>query len=347
MQPSSAYLTTAFFLSFCILAAVARDPQLVRTGPGQRVEPRRAAAFRIENGRIVLTSDWTSFDHAGPRGGPFYYAYDCFESDSRVPATLVPSDNSPGCQSGTSEPGDRWQLDGFNNPFVSADLTTAPYARGVICEAVVHAWSWKVGAAEPDSDGDGRPDSPCFIAISTFESMDTAGCSDDGSTAIDGVIYDFSPLNSSDPYYYLALDLSGTGLFHTMPSDGVGGYQLLYFIGTEDGDPLILPEGIDSITQRGVAVQPMLWGTGDAEPLFDGRVGSQDEWQFDDINFDAEHQIPGECATYDFGVCPNPLGAMTGFLFQTQFPPCLCAGDLDEDGVVTLNDLTHLLIFFG
>jgi hypothetical protein len=322
------------------------QPQLIRTGPGQRVEPLRAAAFRIENGRVVLTSNWIDLSGATLRG-TFQYAYDCFESDSTEPATLVPWDNDPGCRAGgLPNPGDRWHFTlGFNNPFVSADLVT-PFA-GTACEGVVHAWDWKVGAAEPDHNGDGQPDAQCFLALSTFETMDTFGCSDDGSTEIDGVIYDFGSLNSAASYYFAAIDLRGSGLFHTMPADGAGGYQVFYFKALLDFPPYVdIPGGINSITQLGVAVQPMLWGTGDAEPVDDGRTGTQDAREFDDVYPpDGVHAVPVECVDYAFGVCPNPLGAMTGFLYAGP-PPC-CPGDIDGTGIVDIADLGLLLAFFG
>jgi hypothetical protein len=342
MQCPIGKLAPAFALLFCTLNADARDPQLIRTGPGQRIEPRRAASFTIENGQVVLTSDWIALDGARPRA-QFQYVYDCFESDTTDIESLVPWDNSPGCQA-TVPPGTRWQLPrGLNNSFVAADLTTP--AAGAFCEGLVHAWNWTVGAAEPDRDGDGLPDAYCYLAVQQFEDMDTSGCSDDGSSFIDGIIYDTGLLASSVTYYYFAVNLSGTGLWHSMPADGVGGYQLAYIIRFPPGGSFPeLAGGIDD-TQQGVSAQPMLWGTADAEPVNDGRAGSQNAWQFDDMHPSDGIHDADECINYAWSTCPTPLGAMTGFLVLV--PPCPCRGDANGDGRVDIGDLVLLLSSFG
>ena len=316
-------------------------PPLELVGPAQRVEPVRVAKVRLRGDHFELMSDWTSY---GPmqRGFCLRYTYDCFESDSTDVLTLRPTDTSPGCNPPDS-PDHRWRFaDEFNNPFVSADMTMG---SGLV-DGFLHAWSWTVGAAEADSDGDNRPDSPCFLLLAIYDSMDTTGCTDDGSSFLDALIFDFSPLPSSQEYYFAAIDLDRLSVQLLPPPDRVGGYQLFYSLSSDPSDP-ILPEGIDSLTQLGVAVQPMLWGTADAEPINDGRIGTQNAGQFDDVNpTDGQHQLANECIDYHLGACPEPLGAMTGFLslMQVNCRPC---GDLNFDGQVDLSDLTMLLGSFG
>jgi hypothetical protein len=243
--------------------------------------------------------------------------------------------------------GNRWYFgNSYNNPFVSADLTTGPGGAGRICEGVVHAWSWTVGTLEPDHDGDSFPDARCFIAIQTFETMDTLQCTDDGSGPLDGIVVDLGYLPSAENViYFFALDLTSIAVNLPMPADGVGGYQIRYFIDVPPtGDPVPTP-GIDD-TDHGVNAQPMLWGTADSEPIHDGRIGFQNAQQFDDdAPSDGVHDLALECYDYHFGVCPDPLAACTGFLFVGA--DCPCSGDFNADRVVTKEDLTTLLANFG
>lgn len=338
----------SFTLSICASADDDRIPRLQAVGGGERIEPLAVARCRFAGGKLTLLGDWMT-PAVNLRGPQFVYAYDCFESDSTDLATLAPTDNPPpgGCT--TQIPaGQRWFFGpAYNNPFVSADLTTSVGGAGRLCEGVVHSWYWRVGDNEPDHDGDGLPDARCFIMFQTFETMDTLRCRDDGSDLLDGLIVDLGFRPTPEFLYYVALDLSTIAVTLPMPADGVGGYQIRYFIDVPPkGDPVLAP-GINVATQLGVNAQPMLWGTSDAEPIFDNRAGFQNANQFDDDQpSDGFHNLALECYEYHFGVCPDPLGASTGFLYRTD-ADCPCPADLDADGVVGTGDLTILLTEFG
>lgn len=344
-------------LSVVAVAAVlpslahAGSPRILPLQPlsnARHVMPSRAASYAVMDGRMVLTSDWVQLNGATTRD-LYTCAWDCIELDMTGGILGWPTDNMPGCRQ--QDAGRRWYFGmEFSNPFVSADIHDA--VPGAVCEGVGHAWYIDVGDNEPDTDGDGLADSPLFIAIQQFEDMDVAGCADDGSNFIDGVIYDFSG-TAWDPsfYHYIGLNLNGTGLFHTMPADGIGGYQVIYGIAF---DPITfditLPTPIDPVTLLGVNIQPMLWGTGANEGAWaqDGRCGVDVDGQFDDhAPIDGVHDLVLECYSYLFGVCPDPLAAMTGFYLKDVTEPCRCAGDFDYDGIVGVADLAILLSVYG
>ena len=322
-------------------AALAQQTPALQQATGRQVQPARAASYVIQNGRIVLTSDWVPLNNATPR--EFYHvaAFDAAEHENINGVLGPPTDNSPGC-SEFIEPGARWFFGAkYNNPFVSADMRTGPRGAGAACEGLSFSWFAQFGAAETDPQ--------LFIGIQTFENMDVAGCTDDGSGPIDGVIYDVSEL-SPDPeflYYWMNVSLNGTSLAHTMPADGIGGYQIIFGTGfdPETGE-FIIPTGIDPVTQRGAVVQPMLWGTGDNEIPFDGRRGHDIDGQFDDdAPNDGNHDPALECYSYLFGVCPDPLCPSIAFWMKDD--PTACECDLDGNRVVTTDDLAIFLGSFG
>jgi hypothetical protein len=328
---------------------------LQQLGNARHVMPSRAASYTIVDGRMVLTSGWVQLNGSTTRD-IYTCAYDCIELDTTGGILGAPTDqaNPPGplgCPDATIANGSRWFFGtGYNNPFISSDINNA--AAGAACEGVGQAWFINVGTAEPDNDGDGFPDSDLFIAIQQFEDMDVVGCTDDGSTFIDGVIYDFSG-NQWNPgfYNYTTISLNGSGLFHTMPADGNGGTQIIYGVAFDPTTGIItIPTGIDATTNLGVNVQPMLWGTGanEAPAPDDGRCGRDDDGQFDDDGpTDGTHDLALECYSYAFGVCPDPIAAAVGFYFKDTGGGCQCPGDLNGDGGVDIADLALELSAFG
>ena len=315
----------------------------------RHVMPSRAASYTLIDVRMVLTSAWVQLNGTSTRD-IYTCAFDSIELDLTGGVLGGPTDNSPGCTASLPA-GNRWFFGGtYSNPFVSADINDA--APGATCEGLGQAWYINVGLNEPDADGDGFPDSPLFIAVQQFEDMDVVGCADDGSTFIDGVIYDFSG-NAWNPafYNYTTISLNGSGLAHTMPADGDGGYQLIYGIAYDDTTGIItLPAPIDTVTGLGVNIQPMLWGTGANEGTSpdDGRCGVDVDGQFDDdAPVDGTHDLALECYSYIYGVCPDPLAAATGFYFKGNTGGCDCAGDLDASGSIDITDLALFLSSFG
>ncbi|MBI5865289.1 MAG: hypothetical protein HZB38_12415 [Planctomycetes bacterium] len=318
---------------------------LQNAATGARVSAIRAASYTIVNGRMVLTSDWVQLGGSSTRT-TWAYAWDSFETDVTYPNLFVPVGfNGTGLPSYCSPPpnpsgaGNRWYYGaGYRNPFVGGDIAGA--AAGAVCEGLGFSWYWQ-------GDNAGGPEQ-CYVAVNTWEAFDADLCTDAGSTFIDGVIYDFGLLAPGAGYYYTGIDLTGSGLFHTMPADGVGGYSTVFanaFIDT-DGD------GIPDTLTVATMCQPMLWGCGPDEndgtaPLPDGRVGDQSYGQYDDDNpTDGAHDLALECYDYTAGLCPDPLGACIGFLVKGG-TDCICAGDLNNDGLVDISDLALFLSSFG
>lgn len=326
-------------------------PQLA--SPGIHVQPNRAAECMLVNGRVVLTSDWIELN-ATTRNPLDSYAYDCFEDDG----TGFPTDDAGAGCTASLPPGNRWYFGvTYNNPFMSNDMTTAAAAAGVDAEGVNIAWWWNIdelgGAPYDDSNGDGLLDQDCIIAVFTSETFstppDATVCDDDGTTStIPGVAYTFAALNDTPGgYYFSNIDISGTGLFHTMPADGVGGHIVVFGSAIDGAGVITLTGGAGDIF-----AQPMLWGTGEDEPGPSVRAGTQDALQFDDdAPTDGVHTLAcfpaGEGYSYSYAVCPDPLGAMIAFLYKSGGTGCDCAGDVNGDGIRDIADLALLLAAFG
>lgn len=267
--------------------------QLQAAQRGVRRQALRARPFIRIDGQIVLTGDWVPLSPGASRTH-YTAAFDCIELQMTGGAIGEPTGGIE-CNvgGGLATPTSRWYFgDLYSNPFTSADMTTAAPAAGRVCDTIAFAWFWNVAENEPDNDADGRPDSLCYVAVQTFEDMDVdCGMTpppepqDDGSNAYEGVLFDFGFVNRNagggQDYYWTVLD-SPIGI--QMPVDGVGGYQMIFGRGFDQFGELVRPLGIDEILHTGVAVQPMLWGTGDAEPAPDGRVGTQLPGQYDDNN---------------------------------------------------------------
>lgn len=331
------------------LADQSRLPMLQHLPPGRELHPSRAASFSIVDGRMLLTSDWIPLSGTTTRNSFIAAAFDAAEHSVANGVFGAPTDNQPGC-SAEIPTGDRWFFgSAFNNPYIAADIATGPEGAGAACSGVTISWYIEMGPSEPDSGGDGFPDSGFYIGISTFEAMDVVNCTDPGSSFIDGVVYNFTGVGDPHPgHLYSNITLDGTGLFHTMPADGLGGYQLVFASAYDEATGrLTVPQGIDFVTGRGVNVQAMLWGTGNHEPIHDGRIGLNLEGQFDDGFYSAPDGTLdwSDCVSYSFsGVCPSPLAAAVGFWFKDQ-DDCPC--DLNDDDVVDVSDLATLLGHFG
>lgn len=352
IQQFLAVVVGATMLASLAHASEPRNLPLRQLSSARDIQPSRAAAYALVNGRIMLTSDWVTPRAGVPRSG-YVAAFDAIELDMSGSLLGPPTDqtNPPGptgCRDDVIPNGSRWYIGaGYTNPFFAADLTPSTAGAGAFCQAVAFAWFVGMGPAEPDDDGNRFPDSPMYIAIHQFETMDVTGCTDPGSEIIDGVIYEFHgpPGPEPEPYYNVTVFFNVDGLGHTMPS-GSGGYQFIFGVAFDPKTgEITLPSPIDEDTGRGINVQPMLWGTGgnEAGAPDDGRAGVDVDGQFDWL--DGEND-PLKCYTYLFGVCPDPLAAAVGF-YYTLGEPCACAGDVDGDGQIAIADLTALLSLFG
>jgi hypothetical protein len=337
-------LGSAAALSVSVFADGPSKRVLHRAETPLRVQPTRAAQSEFVDGRLILTSDWVELG-ATTRNPPNTYAYDAFEGDENG----VPTDDAPfGCTP-FMPPGARWLLGNtYNNPFWSNDMTTGPAAHGLECEGINLAWFWNIDPVSgyDDSDGDGILDQVCYMAVLTSETFGFQ-CEDYGlNSLLPGVIYEFANLRDcvdaqQSGFLYTTIDLTGTGLFHAMPADGVGGHIVMYGTAYNPGTgEFTLARG-----EGDVWAQPMLWCTDDAEPPGGSeRIGTQEAIVYE--NIDPDEPPSSECYEYSFGVCPDPLGACIGFLYKSQIN-CLCAGDTNGDGIVDLADLSELLSTFG
>src|SRR5262245_141775 len=149
-----------------------RIPQPVQHGT--YVEALRVASFTIEDGRYVLTSDWTAPPALHSRG-QIIPVFDCIEMN---PNTAEPVSDCPpfGCAS-IGQPCERYYSLGsdFHNPLVANDFVFQPVT---FADVVTFAWVW--GGDGIDDDGDGVSDERCYVGVITFEDGDTAGCSNSG-----------------------------------------------------------------------------------------------------------------------------------------------------------------------
>jgi len=318
------------------LPAIAGNPKnltLQMRGPGEQVQPIRACQVQIVDGQLQMTTDWVQLGDSQRGPATKIMHWDAFEAiqDRLDPGYGVPTDDAGAGCTGFLPVGYRWFFGAtYNNPFVSNDMTDVVPGDAT---KVWKGWNW---------NGDGAGGAlQCYIAVFTTEDWlicDGAGGGDDGTaSAYPGVIYDFGVLAPGAGYYYTNIDLDGTTLFHTMPADGSGG-EIEIFAMAFDGTTLTLAP----------QAQPMLWGTGEDEPGPSIRIGTQDFATYDDdAPTDGVHDLIAECYDYTFGVCPDPLCAMTAFLSKETGGCTTCLGDVNGDGVVDISDLALVLSNFG
>lgn len=285
--------------------AVAGDkPTLKTLDNAIEVTPYRIAQVRMENGKVVRTSDWMAYSGGVVRGPTDDRVFDCFgDSDGDG----VPNG---GIACGLSGETSRWFFGtGYCNGFFTNDMTTEPINEAVGLGRVDLAWFWSC-LAPP---GSGQIED-CEILVFTQESVPCELDSFDYS----GWILDYGSLSCNPGgYYYSNVDLGGGTWI--APTGGVGSYFMQYT--TSDGSAFA------------TCSQPMLWGTNTG-------VGSQDAEQFDDdAPLDGSHTSL-ECYTYAYGLCPDPLGGMAQFWGELGGgDPCDFA-DCDGNGVVDTRDFS-------
>jgi hypothetical protein len=251
-------------------SANAGELQLV--GPAAKVTPVRIAPAQMINGQVVI-GEWQMYAEpiAGCLGSEWW---DGFDPDSAG----VPEDED-GCGLGSS----RWF---FGPSYVSLGSTNDMQgASGDEATWTDFAWYWYCSGSGTEQ---------AVILMFTLEDMSGEDCSG-FDNFYDGVAYDFGDLACNPGgYYYTNADLTGSGLFHQMPTDGDGGYQMLL----RTGDGSVLATG----------GQPMLWGNGASRP------GTSGPAQWDDDNLpDGAYDPALECYDLAVGLCPDPLGAAVGF----------------------------------
>lgn len=311
-------------------AAPAGPRAPVQLGGGVRVAPKRFARIGPD---FKLKSEWFVIDPQagylsdGPAGAcSTELAFDCFEPDGDG----NPTDGRYGLNCGMGS--ERWLFEGgtpgifdYHNPFDTNDIAKlVPGKEGLEADRVEFAWYWYAG-------GSGTSEQ-CFVAIFTGEDFDDTCTGPDLGSVYDGILYDFGILNSStnSSWYFADVDnLCDAGLFHQLPFQPDGGYQMIL---AKDFDP---NNGTFTLAS---CAQPMLWGTKPNNPSQQGKIG----WA-DDNPVDGQHTAPDECYDFTFGLCPEPLGTMVAFYADggsTQACLDLSVDNLvaGEEAVITITD---------
>jgi hypothetical protein len=282
-------------------------PQLM--GNAIEVSPYRIAQVRMENGKVVRTSEWVDYNGGVVRGPTDDRVFDCF-GDTDGDGFM---DDTGGCGLGSS----RWYFGtGYCNGFFTNDMTVHEDTEEAVgLGRVDFAWYWSC-LAPPQ----GGVLEDCEVLVFTQESVPCEADSFDYS----GWILDFGSLSCNPGgYYYTNVDLGGGTWI--VPTGGVGSYFMQYT--TSDGSAFA------------TCSQPMLWGTGDAAGGDPANPGSQDTEQFDDdAPLDGSHTSL-ECYTYNFGECPDPWGGMAQFWGELGDNGCDFA-DCDGNSVVDTRDFT-------
>jgi len=130
-----------------------------------------------------------------------------------------------------------------------------------------------------------------------------------------------------------------------LPLDGAGSYNLWML--TYTGDNPVWPDDFSIAT----CAQPMLWGTGDHEWINEDTVNDtvnrgesctehETMWRERSGLPDFHEPNSDDCWNMDYGICPDPLGAMVCFCIAGE-PQC--PGDIDGDGDTDHSDLGALL----
>lgn len=318
----------------CTVAAVAGDKLTpVATDEIGFVRPVRAAKIDI-HGNIL--SEWKDLQ-VNTRQSCTTFAFDAYDGD---PITL---DLLGGDLCGLPGPGYRWFLrwsDGnkYKNTQWHHDMND-------ILARAVGGRSQRAGVVWGNGPTFNKP----IFGMAIFTSDENEQCVFP-ETFYDGIIFEFdggtNGGNLKDRFWRSDLDVCGDpDLFWQMPATAHGSFLVQYVQADRSGGPYEVTDA-----------QPMLWGTAEHGGT-PGRQGTSDLAQQDDGTSDQTEDCPTadvnqpdgviyppcECFDYTFGVCPDPLMGMMGFLVEDQGGGCLELGDCDGDGDIDLSDLATLL----
>ncbi|MFM9996650.1 MAG: hypothetical protein ACKVU4_12730 [Phycisphaerales bacterium] len=310
-------------------ASSANGPRVPQAGPTvQRAHALRAAKFTKIDGRIVLTSPW--IDRAGAGGvsdTTVVPAFDCYEGDPNsfpglnVPSGFLTCGNNGPANPGAG-PGNRWYFGPANvQPRTFNDMTLASGFNGADSTRVSFAWT------QPLTTGS------VFIAISTYETFGTACQFPATPGFIDGVILEYGlavpvpPATITGFYADEDLTTGTTPLSLGLPADGSGAYDIEFY-SDELATTLVTVAGI----------QPFYWGTGEDEPVPDGRAGTQEPPEFadDTAPFGGAY---GATECYQMNqptLCPTVFGVMMEFWAKQTVT--VCYPDCNLSGSLTVAD---------
>jgi hypothetical protein len=292
--------------------ALASGQQLEQIGVKKAMVPQRIGQLQADG----TVSEW--MDYGTRQGCTFVEVWDAFDQDG----TGYPCCGDTGC--GMSGPTYRWYFGPtYCQGYITNDMQFDPGPD--FCERLEVAWWWA-------ADGIGEN---CVIIVEFFTDFDdTCTLGDDGlGDWLGGVIMDFGYIEYGG-YYYTDVDLCGLDWMPFDP-DGDMGYNM-WLATYDDADP-------DTLFIATCA-QFMLWGTNNPASPGPGDQGPI-QWD-DDFDINWAHEVPDECYDYTYGICPDPLCAMSLF-FDAVDDDCPCPGDVDGDCIVGHSDLGVLLSQWG
>ena len=320
-----------------IAASACAQKHLQLAGSPLRAKPlfaQKVIKMYKENGvcRLVLGPKVTLQDDAFGTAVATNTAFDCYEWDAtQFPTVLAPGDNPAyGSQCGAVG-SQRWFLGESYTSGVNSynDMQCLPAANGVLCTRSAFAWNIATDGVSATTLAN------MSVIVGTCENYDlaTPGGPFDGGTNgrgdLDAWMFQYGPItqNPGGGYQFSDVDFGpGVDGWH-MPSDGTGAY----YVSVGDYDEA-------SNTWTYDVAQNMLWGT------YSAAQGSQDSTQMDDDNpADTTWDPVNEFYDYAFGVCPDPLGVMACFLYESAQPVTLAPSSFTVGlGSVISGDVNSL-----
>ncbi len=320
----SARFVCTCFAALCAVAgsAMAGPGKTWQGGPQlERARPIRMAKFTKVNGQVQLTTAWQQVSaQSGSLDGAVEPAFDCYEGDpNSLPGLNVPTGFTTCGNNSTvpgAEPGSRWYAGPtWVQPRTFNDMTLGAGFSGADSTRVSWAYFQPV---TPTS---------VFIAVSTYEDFGTACVFPATPGFIDGIIFEFLPVVVAGGFYVDEdLTVGPTPLSFGLPMDGSGAYEIEFY-SDETATTLITTPGI----------QPFYWGTGEDEPVPDGRVGTQDINEFDDDTapFGGAY---GTAECYNLTAAPNQCPLVLGAMMEFWAEGTACYPDCNLTGTLTIAD---------
>jgi len=265
-----------------------RAKELTAMEGGERVSPLRLAPCQRVDGQVRRTGDWVDYSEAERGCCSTTVAFDFFQTDGGCASTPT----GGGCVA-IDDPAARWYFgDSYCNGMAVNDVSVLDGTLGALATRIQFAWFSPY------------PEEEMLIAVLTGEdfAQDCTGYGD----SYPGILYDFGTLPfHHNGYFWTDVDLCRLGLHQQLPQRESGWYSMQFL--TDGGE------------RMASCAQPMLWG-----PRIMERDGYSHELQLDDDSpRDGQYQLPTECYSYDFGVCPGyPLAAMMAMYAADMTDPC-------------------------
>jgi hypothetical protein len=335
-------------------------------------QPTRVA--RIDQNHNII-GEWKQLTPNvtdGPASCALQWTYDGYDGDANTPDL----DPVGGLTCGLPGPTSRWLLVYSSTqppPFAGkiADISEAyddidgvpATLLGAKCERAGVAFIWMGDGVDDDPGTDGIQRN-LAIVVETYEDWGADTCVLP-SAFLGGLVFqadavttvDDDPTTPGGFYYGTDLDACDSGdpdLVWTMPSSNPGAYRYLFATYATADPGTLLP----------VKAQPMLWGpcpNGGSPcsattrgPGANDFVGLSEEVTITSVS-DCSFTLPPddiltpecECFGNDFGICPDPLAPMIGFLTSGGGCPVPCVGDINGNCKTGQQDLGLLLASYN